>query len=120
MLLCGLFVLGVALVVACVVFPFPCAHFVCCWSMHSSTIPLRAGTLLLFWSVHKPASLNSLVVRVVLLCVVDFLPTSRNSGAKSRGGFLRSEKSIFPFFFFFSASFCRFFFLFHWRARDQP
>ena len=33
-------------------------------------------------------------------------------------GFLRSEKSIFPFFSLFSASFSYFFFLFHWRARD--
>ena len=35
------------------------------------------------------------------------------------GGFLRSEKSIFPFPFIFSASFSCFFFLFHWRARDK-
>ena len=62
--------------------------------------------------------LFSLFVHVVLLCLVDFSPTSPNSGAKIMGGFLRSEKSIFPFFYLFSASFSCFFFLLHWRARD--
>ena len=71
--------------VACVVFPFPCAHFVCCWSMHSSTIPLLAGTLLLFWGVHKAAPLFALVVRVALLCVLGFSPTSPNSGVNLGG-----------------------------------
>ena len=52
----------------------------------------------------------------VLLCLVDFPPTSPNSGAKTMGGFLRSEKSVFPCFSLFSALFSFFFFLFHWRA----
>ena len=95
------------------------AHFVCCWSVHSSTNSLLAGTLLLFWRVHKQVHLFSLFVRVVLLCVVVFWLTSPNSGAKIVGGFLRSEKSIFPFFYLSSAPFSCFFFLFQWRARDK-
>ena len=73
---------------------------------------LLAGTLLLFWSVHKQVHLLFLFVRVVLLCVVDFSPTSPDSGAKIVGGFLRSEKSIFPFFYSFTASFPVFSFYF--------
>ena len=78
-------------------------------SVHSSPNYPLAGTLLLFWSVHKQVHLFSLFVRVVFLCVVHFSPTSPNSGAKIVGGFLRSEKSIFPFFHLFSASFSCFF-----------
>ena len=114
----GLFVFGDAQEEACGACLFPCAHFVCCWGVHSSPDSLLAGTLLLFWSVQMQVHLFSLFVRVVLLCLVDFSPTSPNSGAKVMGGFLRSKKSVFPCLYLFSALFSCFFFLFHWRARD--
>ena len=113
---CGLLVFGDAQEVACGAFPFPGAQFVCCWGMHSSTDSLLAGTLLLFWRVHKHFPLFSLIVRVALLCVVDSWPASPYSGAKIVGGFLKSENPIFPFLYLFSASFSCFIFLFHWRA----
>ena len=68
---------------------------------------------------HKLVHLFSPFVRVVLLCAVDFSPTSPNSGAKIVGGFLRSEKPIFLFFSLFSASFSCCFFLFRWRSRKK-
>ena len=110
----GLFVFGDAQEEACGASPFPCAHFLCCEGVHSSPNSLFAGTLLLFSSVHKQVHLFDLFVPVVLLCVVDVLP----SGAEIVGGFLRSKKPIFRFFCLFSVSFSCFFFLFHWRARD--
>ena len=58
---------------------------------------------------HKMVHLFSPFVCVVLLCAVDFSPTSQSSGAKIVGGFLRSEKRIFLFFSLFSASFFVFF-----------
>ena len=105
--------------VACVVFPFPCVHFVCCWSRHSSTIPLLAGTLLLFWSVHKPASLISLVVRAVLLCVAGFSLTSPNSGAKSWGGFSGQKNRFFHCFVSFLHRFLFFPFYFTGARETQ-
>ena len=96
-LLCVVF--GDAQEEACGVFAFPCVNFVCCWSMHSGTIPLLADTLLLFWRVQQ-VSLFYLFVRVVLLCVVDCSPTSPNSGANLVGGFLRSEEIDFSILLF--------------------
>ena len=87
--------------------------------MHSSTKPLRAGTLLLFWRVHKYVSLFSLFVRVELLCVVVSFADLTKQQRKIVGGFLRSEKWIFLFFYLFSASFPCLVLLFHWRTRDK-
>ena len=101
-------------------FPPPCAHFVCCWGVHSSPSSLLAGTLLLFWSVHTSWLLGFLTLFGLCCCVRWIFCQPRQTVAqKIVGGFLRLEKRIFPFFSLFSASFSCFFLLFLWRARDR-
>ena len=103
-----------------VAFPSPCAHFVCCWGVHSSPSSLLAGTLLLFWSVYTRWFACFLPLFALCCCVRWIFRRPRPTVAqKIVWGFLRSEKRIFLFFSLFSASFSCFFFSFRWCTRES-
>ena len=101
-------------------FPPPCAHFVCCWGVHSSPSSLLAGTLLLFWSVHTSWLLGFLTLFGLCCCVRWIFCQPRQAVAqKIVGGFLRLEKRIF---FILFVVFCviLLFFLALSLARGRP
>ena len=97
-------------------FPFPCVHFVWCWSTHSSTIFLLGGTLLFSLARAQAISpvLPSLLVFFCCVCG-EFLSTSPNSGAKIVGGFQRLIKTFFCILFFVFCVIFLFFLLFYYE-----